>query len=267
MNSMRSTEVQNIRTQNLKTEPVLTSLIFAAGLGITMSLTQLQFLDVQPEIKEVHIEKEVALTESKAEVLEAKDGKILAFDAAQYEAAVEVLETMRLQEEKKQEAEYFAKERMVPNWQDERFQMFLKVVFTEAGICSLDEQEAVALSIWNRAKKDPNSIIEVLCASGQFTSVINGTPCINGVPVKLEEIPDTTKEAVINVINGKKTLVESLLEEEALRQGLDPKVYAEGGPVFFYEPRLITEKAVRDRAKIKCQVKVGYQTFYKVWDR
>ena len=44
-----------------------------------MSLTQLQFLDVQPEIKEVHIEKEVALTESKAEVLEAKDGKILAF--------------------------------------------------------------------------------------------------------------------------------------------------------------------------------------------
>ena len=61
-----------------------------------MSLTQLQFLDVQPEIKEVHIEKEVALTESKAEVLEAKDGKILAFDAAQYEAAVEVLETMRL---------------------------------------------------------------------------------------------------------------------------------------------------------------------------
>lgn len=144
---------------------------------------------------------------------------------------------------------------------------FYKVVFAEAGYCDLDEQEAVALAIWNRADHKLENIVSEVNKENQFSVVKNGKvyAWIDGEEreVTMEDITDVTFQAVQNVIDGKETEVERLLKEEAARLGLDQEEYAEGGPIYFYNPEYCSDAENAKRVNVQCKVQVGQQTFYK----
>lgn len=153
---------------------------------------------------------------------------------------------------------------------DEDKLLLAKAIYAEAGICGVAEQEAVGITILNRAKQDNCSIYEVLTAPGQFSSVINGKPSMivnkTVVPIEEEHITSQVWEVVEILSEGKETEVEKLLREEAERLGLDVEKYAEGGPLYFYNPDAVSQKQIDSRKNVKCSVKIGYQIFYKFWD-
>lgn len=146
---------------------------------------------------------------------------------------------------------------------------FCKVVFAEAGYCELNEQEAVALAIWNRANHKLENIVSEVNREAQFSVVKNGKvyAWINGEnrEVTMEDITDLTFQAVQNVIDGKETEVERLLKAKAKSLGLDQEEYAEGGPIYFYNPEYCSDEENAYRESVQCKVQVGKQTFYKVW--
>ena len=156
-----------------------------------------------------------------------------------------------------------------PTSYDSNYDMFLKLVAAESGNCGLDEQEAVAQCIWNRAGHDMNNIMTVATARGQFSTVKNGQAYANFSDgyrdVRMSDINDVTKEAVENVVNGKTTVVEEALADTANQMGLSVETYASGGPVFFYSPKYCSESALADRAAIAVKVQIGNQVFYKAW--
>ena len=146
---------------------------------------------------------------------------------------------------------------------------FCKVVFAEAGYCELNEQEAVALAIWNRANHKLENIVSEVNREAQFSVVKNGKvyAWINGEnrEVTMEDITDVTFQAVQNVIDGKETEVERLLKAKAASLGLDQEEYAEGGPIYFYNHEYCSDEENAYRESVQCKVQVGKQTFYKVW--
>ena len=148
--------------------------------------------------------------------------------------------------------------------------LLAKAIYAEAGICGVEEQEAVGLTILNRAKQSNCSIYEVLTAPGQFSSVIDGIPSmiVDGiiVPIEEEHITSQVWEVVERLSDGKETEIEKLLKEEAERLGLDTEKYAEGGPLYFYNPEAVSQKQLDSRKNVKCSVRIGYQVFYKYWD-
>ena len=152
---------------------------------------------------------------------------------------------------------------------DTNYDMFVKLVAAESGNCGLDEQEAVAQCIWNRAGHDMNNIMTVATARGQFSTVKNGQAYANFSDgyraVRTSDINDVTKEAVGNVVNGKTTVVEEALTDTANQMGLSEETYASGGPIFFYSPKYCSESALADRAAIAVKVQIGNQVFYKAW--
>lgn len=156
-----------------------------------------------------------------------------------------------------------------PTSYESNYDMFLKLVAAESGNCGLDEQEAVAQCIWNRAGHDMNNIMAVATARGQFSTVKNGQAYANFSDgyraVRTSDINDVTKEAVGNVVNGKTTVVEEALADTANQMGLSAETYASGGPVFFYSPKYCSESALADRAAIAVKVQIGNQVFYKAW--
>ena len=148
--------------------------------------------------------------------------------------------------------------------------LLAKAIYAEAGICGVEEQEAVGLTILNRAKQSNCSIYEVLTPPGQFSSVIDGMPSmiVDGiiVPIEEEHITSQVWEVVERLSDGKETEIEKLLKEEAERLGLDTEKYAEGGPLYFYNPEAVSQKQLDSRKNVKCSVRIGYQVFYKYWD-
>lgn len=148
--------------------------------------------------------------------------------------------------------------------------LLAKAIYAEAGICDVEEQEGVGLTILNRAKQSNCSIYEVLTAPGQFSSVIDGIPSMivnkTIVPIEEEHITSQVWEVVERLSDGKETQVEKLLREEAERLGLDTEKYAEGGPLYFYNPEAVSQKQLDSRKNVKCSVRIGYQVFYKYWD-
>ena len=178
--------------------------------------------------------------------------------------AAKISETAKIVEDAK-DAEVIAESTSY----DTNYDMFVKLVAAESGNCGLDEQEAVAQCIWNRAGHDMNNIMTVATARGQFSTVKNGQAYANFSDgyraVRTSDINDVTKEAVGNVVNGKTTVVEEALTDTANQMGLSEETYASGGPIFFYSPKYCSESALADRAAIAVKVQIGNQVFYKAW--
>lgn len=160
-------------------------------------------------------------------------------------------------------------EENIRNSMNNEIEWFCKVVFAEAGYCELDEQEAVALAIWNRVNHKLENIVSEVNKEDQFSVVRNGKvyAWINGEnrEVTMEDITDVTFQAVQNVMDGKESEVERLLKAKAASLGLDQEEYAEGGPIYFYNPEYCSEEENAYRESVQCKVQVGKQTFYKVW--
>ena len=148
---------------------------------------------------------------------------------------------------------------------DTEFLDFCMITFAESGAESVEGQIAVAAVIINR-KEDtafPDTFYGVINQANQFSPVQNGK--IYSEIDSYEELPDKTIEAVERALEGEDP-TEQLLREEAIRLGLDPEKYAEGGALYFYNPNRCSWQQLAAREKIKVKVKIGNHVFYKVWD-
>ena len=137
------------------------------------------------------------------------------------------------------------------------------LVFAESGNQKVEGQISVAAVTINRKRDiiqfaEEMTISEVIFAKSAFANIQN---------IDFSEAKEVgCYEAVIEAINENDP-TEQLLWDEAKRLGLDPKVYAEGGALYFYNPDYCSEEELQKRANIKCKVQIGDHIFYKVWDQ
>lgn len=153
----------------------------------------------------------------------------------------------------------------VENDYDTEFLDFCMITFAESGAESVEGQIAVAAVIINRQEDTafPDTFYGVINQPNQFSPVQNGK--IYSEIDSYEELPDKTIEAVERALQGEDP-TEQLLREEAIRLGLDPEKYAEGGALYFYNPNRCNWQQLAAREQIKVKVKIGNHVFYKVWD-
>ena len=158
----------------------------------------------------------------------------------------------------------------------EEIALLKRVVYAESRGSSTEEQMATTETILNRAVTRNLTITEVLKQKGQFQCVKSDGNVYTGLEPNLvlvtdERVTEQVSNAVDEAIYGENDITEDLLREEALRLGLDPEIYADGGAIYFYEPdpKIVSEKELASRASIKVKVKIGEgeHFYYKVWDK
>lgn len=156
--------------------------------------------------------------------------------------------------------------------EDTEFQDRCRLVYAESRGEIEEGQIAVAATLINREEHEnfPDDFYGVMNQSGQFSPVWDGEIHVcRGTyysVLKYEQVLDQTIEAVKKALNGEDP-TEQLLWDEAVRLGLDPKKYAEGGALFFYNPAGCDWQQQAARANIKVKVQIGNHIFYKVWDK
>lgn len=152
-------------------------------------------------------------------------------------------------------------------YSEEEISLLKKTTFAEGGICSQDVQQAIAATIIARAKENNQSIKEVIFDDGQFSSVINQVPCINTrenpIPVTDEMAEEVSKAVELAITEGAGK-VSKKLEESAIQQGLDSKVYG-GEPLYFYSPKGCSEEELEKRSSIQVTYSEDGVTFYRIW--
>lgn len=151
---------------------------------------------------------------------------------------------------------------------DIEFQMLCMLTYGEAAKESMEGQIAVSAVVKNREEslEFPNTFNEVINQKNQFSTVKNGEFYLGRKLLSYDDIPEETVEAVQRALNGEDP-TEELLWNEAVRLGLDPVKYAEGGALYFYNPNYCSEKGLKARENIKVKVRIGNHIFYKVWDK
>jgi hypothetical protein len=150
---------------------------------------------------------------------------------------------------------------------EEVFETLCCLTYAEGGIEEYVAQVAIASVILNRMESDdfPNTLSGVMNYLNAFSSVKNGRIYVGKTEVKFKDVPETTKQAVRAALNGEDP-TEELLRQEAIRRGVNPEKYADGGAVYFYKESLCSKKAIADRSAIVVKVEIGTQYFYKYWD-
>lgn len=152
---------------------------------------------------------------------------------------------------------------------DEERVFSYKLAYAEAGSEDPMTQTMCINTGINRAKKAGISLIEVYTADGQFTPVRDGVPTYwdskkqKRLPVTEDMLSDELKAAVDEAF--KKDYTADLLKAEAERLGLGDE-YWEGGALYFCNMSKLNKKQSDARANIKCKVKHGKVTYYRVWD-
>lgn len=153
----------------------------------------------------------------------------------------------------------------------EEYEEFCIIGMAEFGIESLEGQIAGFATILNRYQSSqyPDTVHDVIHQPYQFSAVRNGEIYVlkNGkyVVAQFEDVNEKTILAAQRALKGEDP-TEQLLWEEAERLGLDPKKYAEGGALFFYNPDHCSEAELKAREAIKVKVSIGNHVFYKFWD-
>lgn len=138
------------------------------------------------------------------------------------------------------------------------FKTFCILVFAESGIECLEGQISVAATVINRMLNEnfSNTFYGVMNQPYQFEVVKNGY--IMADITNFEELPDATIEAVLRALQGEDP-TEELLWEKAVELGVDPVKYAEGGALYFYNPRYCYRNP-------KVEISIGNHNFHKVYE-
>lgn len=140
---------------------------------------------------------------------------------------------------------------------EEEFKTFCILVFAESGGESLEGQIAVAAVVINRMLDEefPDTCYGVMMEEFQFEVVQNGR-LVSSI-TDFEQLPDKTIEAVLRALQGEDP-TEELLLKRAEELGVAPEKYAEGGALFFYNPKYC-------RRNVKVEISIGNHNFHKVW--
>lgn len=151
---------------------------------------------------------------------------------------------------------------------NEERQMAYLIAKSEAGIeDSFGKILVINVAINNMKESGYSNLIEEFTASGRYSSVINGVPCIKQndewIPVTEEMLSDELKTAVEMAFE--KDYTEELLREVAEAKNLD-KTYYEGGALFFYNPDAISSYQASLRENIQVEFRYGRHIFYRIWD-
>lgn len=152
---------------------------------------------------------------------------------------------------------------------EEEVQWAYLIAKSEAGIeDSLGQTLVIDVAINHMKESGYSNLIEEFTASGRYSSVIDGVPCIkqNGkwTPVTEDMLTDELKEAVH--LAFEKDYTEQLLKEAAQAKGLD-ETYYEGGALYFYNPKAVSEHQAELRANIKVAFQHGRHIFYRIWNQ
>ncbi len=148
--------------------------------------------------------------------------------------------------------------------EEERHWAYL-IAKSEAGIeDDLGKTLVINVAINHMKSKGYADLIEEFNASGRYSSVVNGVPCIGGVPVTDDMLTDDLKIAVDKAFE--KDYTEEVLKEVAESKGLDSSYY-DGGATYFYNPKAISDHQRELRANISVTFQHGRHVFYRVWDQ
>ncbi len=146
------------------------------------------------------------------------------------------------------------------------------MAIAEAGLEDAFGQTLVTNVAINRAIQSGESLIDVFTADGQYSSIHNGVPhiriehedgAIEWILITEDMITDEIREAVDKAF--KKDYTEELLKIEAINKGLD-SYYYEGGALYFYNPKAISQEQSDSRANIKVSFQHGNHIFHKKWN-
>lgn len=155
----------------------------------------------------------------------------------------------------------------------EEFQLLCELGHVEFRGETLEGQIAGFATICNRVESSEfkaDTFSEVINQSGQFSPVWDGEVHIRQgntyVVVNYEDVSEKTILAAELALGGEDP-TEQLLWDEAVRLGLDPIKYAEGGALYFYNPDGCSKSELELRAKIKVKIQIGDHIFYKYWDQ
>lgn len=158
-------------------------------------------------------------------------------------------------EEPEEEVE---EEKWIVELNEEEFQDFCMLIFSESGAEIEEGQVAVAAVILNRIENPdfPDTFYGVMNQPTQFNCVNNGY--IYSSIKKFEDLPQTTIDAAKRALMGEDP-TEELLWAEAERLGKDPEKYAEGGALYFNNPKKGGYRSC------SVQIQIGNHCFHKVW--
>ena len=150
---------------------------------------------------------------------------------------------------------------------ESEMEYFILLIYVEAGIEEEEGQLATAATILNRVESTefPNSIKEVAFQKGAFSSTRNDKFYIGEQEITIDEVPNNIRVIAERALAGEDP-TEDALESITKALGLDTEKYASSGALYFYNPKICSEKALKDRENIKVSVKLGRHIYYKYWD-
>ncbi len=182
---------------------------------------------------------------------------------------VSTISKIRKIEEDCKQAHYNSEKVMYYMPTEEEREFLYKLVYAEAGYQSAFGQTLVANAIINRAINSDQTIIQVGCASGQFSPVKNGIPYIYShgqlIPVTDDMISDELRAAVDAAL--KEDVSKELLKKAAQEVGISDPKYWENGVLYFYNPKACDQKQISAREHVKVSLEYGDHVFYSYWDK
>lgn len=159
----------------------------------------------------------------------------------------------------------------VPSEEEREFAY--KIAFAEAGReDSMGQTLVINAAINNMRAREFSNLIEEFNEKGRYSCVIEGKVYIiykdkSGNQVQKlvtdDYITEELKEAVDRAFD--KDYTEELLREAAERKGLNSPKYYEGGALYFYNPKGLSEERARERENIEVTFTHGRHVFYRYW--
>jgi len=143
---------------------------------------------------------------------------------------------------------------------DQEFKDRCRLTYAESSNQEIEGMICVAAVTINRETSElfPDDFYGVMNEKGQFEPVRGGEIYHCDKILSFDDVSDEVILAVERALRGEDP-TEQLLWDEAVRLGLDPAKYAEGGALFF------CRYDVPGMENIRVKIRIGAHVFFKVW--
>ena len=151
---------------------------------------------------------------------------------------------------------------------EEEREFAYKLAFGEAGLeDAMGQTLVINTAINNMRERGFSNLIEEFTAPKRYSCVINREVYIPyGTGKRLVTEADLTPELKDAVEEAfRKDYTEELLKNEAESKGLNDPKYYEGGALYFYNPKAVSEEQAKARENIEVKFQHKNHTFYRNW--